>query len=43
VVVAPPAIYLGYTADKVESKIKVAAQNCYKENKGAFTGELRYL
>ncbi|XP_067928144.1 triosephosphate isomerase-like [Watersipora subatra] len=39
VIVAPPAVYLDYTKQTIQSGIKVAAQNCYKESKGAFTGE----
>lgn len=39
VVVAPPAIYLQYVRQKLPSAISVASQNCYKESKGAFTGE----
>jgi len=40
VVVAPPAIYLSYVHDKIDPKIGVSAQNCYKVEKGAFTGEI---
>ena len=43
VVVAPPTIYLDYVRQKLKSHIGVAAQNCYKAEKGAFTGETRYL
>lgn len=41
VMVAPPAIYLGYTREKLNAcpDIAVSAQNCYKVEKGAFTGE----
>lgn len=39
VVVAPPAIYLSYVREKLNAQIGVAAQNCYKVEKGAFTGE----
>ncbi|XP_062505326.1 triosephosphate isomerase-like [Corticium candelabrum] len=39
VVVAPPAIYLQYVRQKLLASVAVAAQNCYKEAKGAFTGE----
>ena len=36
-----PACYLQYVADKLAaSPVSVAAQNCYKAEKGAFTGEL---
>jgi len=41
VVVGVPGCYLQYVADKVTgSQVAVAAQNCYKAGKGAFTGEL---
>lgn len=40
VVVSPPAIYLDYARQKLDSKIGVAAQNCYKAEKGAFTGDI---
>lgn len=36
---APPTVYLAHVKAKVASTIAVAAQNCYKEAKGAFTGE----
>lgn len=39
VVVAPPAVYLAYVREKLNPQIGVAAQNCYKAEKGAFTGE----
>ena len=41
VVVAPPSIYLTYVRDKLPATLGVAAQNCYKAEKGAFTGEIR--
>ncbi|KAI6196868.1 Triosephosphate isomerase [Aphelenchoides besseyi] len=40
VVVAPPAPYLSYVHENLKSGAKVAAQNCYKVAKGAFTGEI---
>jgi len=40
VVVGVPACYLDYSAQKVPSNVAVAAQNCYKAPKGAFTGEI---
>jgi len=41
VVVGVPGCYLQYVADKLSSSaVSVAAQNCYKAEKGAFTGEL---
>lgn len=39
IVIAPPNLYLGQTVAKVRTGIAVSAQNCWKENKGAFTGE----
>ncbi len=39
VVVAVPAVYLDYCRQKLPSNIGVAAQNCHKAQKGAFTGE----
>ena len=36
-----PGCYLQYVVDKLASSaVAVAAQNCYKAEKGAFTGEL---
>lgn len=40
VVCGPPTIYLDYVRQKLDQKIGVAAQNCYKVEKGAFTGEI---
>lgn len=40
VVVAPPTLYLTYVKSKLSSGVKVAAQNCFKVAKGAFTGEI---
>ncbi|XP_013407822.1 triosephosphate isomerase B-like [Lingula anatina] len=40
VVVAPPAVYLDYVRSNLDKKIGVAAQNCYKVEKGAFTGDI---
>jgi len=37
--VAVPAPYLDYCRQKLPASIGVAAQNCYKAGKGAFTGE----
>jgi len=39
VVVGCPAIYMQYVRSKLPAAIGVAAQNCYKAEKGAFTGE----
>ena len=39
VVVGPPAIYMDYVRQKLDQRIGVAAQNCYKADKGAFTGD----
>ena len=41
VVVAPPALYVDYVRQHLNSQIGVAAQNCYKVDKGAFTGDIR--
>jgi triosephosphate isomerase len=38
VVVGVPAIYLEYTKNLLPPNVVVAAQNCYKISKGAFTG-----
>jgi len=35
-----PAIYLNYARSALPKSIGVAAQNCYKVSKGAFTGEI---
>nr|XP_002130790.1 triosephosphate isomerase B-like [Ciona intestinalis] len=40
VVVAPSPLYLDYVTNKITSQVKVAAQNCYKAAKGAYTGEV---
>lgn len=40
VVVAPPALYLEYVRKNLKKEIGVAAQNCYKAEKGAFTGDI---
>jgi len=42
VVIAPPTIYLQYCLDKIygHSQVQIAAQNCYKYEKGAYTGEV---
>lgn len=40
VVVAPPSIYVQYVREKLNQQLGVAAQNCYKVEKGAFTGEI---
>jgi len=40
VVVGPPTIYLEYTRKALKPEIGVAAQNCYKAEKGAFTGDI---
>jgi len=43
VVVGVPECYLMYCRNKLPANIGVAAQNCYKAEKGAFTGELSPL
>lgn len=44
VVIAPPALYLLSVAEKLKAagktNIAVSAQNCYSQEKGAFTGEI---
>jgi len=40
IIVSPPACYLEYTKSLVKPNIKVAGQNCYKVEKGAYTGDL---
>lgn len=42
VVVAPPTCYLSYVKERLPSTVEVSAQNCYKLEKGAYTGEIRY-
>ncbi|XP_076274333.1 triose phosphate isomerase [Rhynchophorus ferrugineus] len=39
VVVGVPAVYLDYVKTNAPANVEVAAQNCYKAEKGAFTGE----
>jgi len=41
VLVAPPALYLDFVRSKLNPSFHVAAQNCYKAEKGAFTGDIR--
>lgn len=41
VVCAPPTAYIDFARQKLDPKIAVAAQNCYKVANGAFTGEIR--
>ena len=40
VVVGVPAIYLDYCRKNLKANVGVAAQNCYKAEKGAFTGAI---
>ncbi|XP_037091713.1 triosephosphate isomerase-like [Pollicipes pollicipes] len=40
VVVGVPAVYLEYVKARLPEDVQCAAQNCYKEPKGAFTGEI---
>ncbi|CAK1588628.1 unnamed protein product [Parnassius mnemosyne] len=40
VIIGVPAIYLAYVKSIVPDSIAVAAQNCWKVPKGAFTGEI---
>lgn len=39
IAVAPPAIFFQHVGGQLPSNVKLSAQNCYKESKGAFTGE----
>lgn len=39
VVVGAPTIYLQFTQENKPNNVAVAAQNCYKVPKGAFTGK----
>eukprot|EP00941_MAST-03F_sp_MAST-3F-sp1_P003028 g3028.t1 len=40
VMICPPAAYLSVVKDAAAPHLTVAAQNCYKEDKGAYTGEV---
>lgn len=40
VLVGPPALYLDFVRQKLNKNIHVAAQNSYKVEKGAFTGDI---
>ena len=40
IVIACPAVYLEHTKAELPSHMFAAAQNCYKVNSGAFTGEI---
>lgn len=40
VIVGVPAIYLSYVKTIIPDNVEVAAQNCWKSPKGAFTGEI---
>jgi len=40
VVIACPSVYLEHTKQSLPAFIQLAAQNCYKANSGAFTGEI---
>jgi len=40
VLVSPPALYLDFVRTKLNPSFHVAAQNCYKKEKGAFTGDI---
>lgn len=43
VVVGVPAIYLDFVKSNAPPNVEVAAQNCYKAEKGAFTGTVNPL
>ncbi|KAL3265249.1 hypothetical protein HHI36_009463 [Cryptolaemus montrouzieri] len=40
VVIGVPALYLDYVQQRKPKNVEIAAQNCYKAEKGAFTGEI---
>lgn len=40
VIIGVPSIYLEHVKANVSANIEVAAQNCYKVSKGAFTGNI---
>eukprot|EP01113_Clastostelium_recurvatum_P043507 TRINITY_DN720_c0_g1_i5.p1 TRINITY_DN720_c0_g1~~TRINITY_DN720_c0_g1_i5.p1 ORF type:complete len:258 (+),score=71.66 TRINITY_DN720_c0_g1_i5:199-972(+) len=40
VVVSPPSLYLDMVNSTIKNNIQVAAQNCWTETSGAFTGEI---
>jgi len=40
VVVSPPFLYLDFVSNIIRSEIAVAAQNCWAEAQGAYTGEV---
>lgn len=40
IVVAPPYCYIQYSRDNLPDQVQVAAQNCYNQASGAFTGEI---
>ncbi|XP_061765802.1 triosephosphate isomerase-like [Nerophis ophidion] len=40
VVCATPSVYLNFVRSHLDPRVSVAAQNCYKVAKGAFTGEI---
>ncbi|CAH8495357.1 unnamed protein product [Schistosoma rodhaini] len=40
VLIAPPSVFLHEIRKSLKKEIHVAAQNCYKVSKGAFTGEI---
>jgi len=42
VVIAPPSIYLIPVSESIRKDVKVAAQNSYSKDSGAFTGEIRW-
>ena len=43
VVVSPPTCYIGQVRAKLNAALHVAAQNCYKCDSGAFTGDIRLV
>jgi hypothetical protein len=43
IVVAPTFVHLDFVQTIANSKLAVAAQNCWHEDKGAFTGEVSFV
>lgn len=40
VIVGVPAVYIEFAKSNLPNNVSIAAQNCYKVSKGAFTGEI---
>ncbi|KII64677.1 hypothetical protein RF11_05465 [Thelohanellus kitauei] len=43
IVVAPSFPFLSHVKSKLRKEIETAAQNCFSEKTGAYTGEVRYF